>query len=353
MGRALPFVIWSAVLAGSYIVVANLLLAKQTQLSPQRRRRFISASLLVLVGVLNLILGAPTIVGGSFIVIGAALLVILFRFTPLALGIWLITFLSTYFFAAKTWWMPVGASTLAAPIDAQFRVTYWAMAVVFVAAQGALGLFTWQYRDRAHTAATYTHGNLRLEIVWTVLTAILFVGLNLMGEPTWAAQRFQGPGAGAVPVEITGAQFEWYFRYPGPDGKFGAAKASFVDFTNPFGLDAADPAGADDVVTVNELRFPLNERVLVRLTSKDVIHSFFIPEFRVKQDAVPGLAIPVWFTPTRVGDYEITCAQLCGVGHAIMRADVKVEPRADLDAWLLSKKTATLAAAPKPAVEQW
>lgn len=146
--------------------------------------------------------------------------------------IWLITFFSTYFFVAKTWWLPHGASTAAAFIDNQFALTYVLMGIVFVAAQGALGLFVWQYRERPDSKKVeYSHGNTKLEVLWTVLTAILFVGLNLMGSNVWARERFAPAEAGSVPVEVTGMQFAWYFRYPGsgrkvrrhqphPDGPF-------------------------------------------------------------------------------------------------------------------------------------
>ena len=136
--------------------------------------------------------------------------------------IWLITFVSTYFFVAQTWWLPHGASTSTPWIDHQFALTYVLMGIVFVAAQGALGLFVWQYRDRGSaTKVTYSHGNTRMEVVWTALTAILFIGLNLMGSPIWASERFAPADADSVPVEVTGMQFAWYFRYPGADGKFG------------------------------------------------------------------------------------------------------------------------------------
>ena len=130
--------------------------------------------------------------------------------------IWLITFFSTYFFVAKTWWLPHGASTAAAFIDNQFALTYVLMGIVFVAAQGALGLFVWQYRERPDSKKVeYSHGNTKLEVLWTVLTAMLFVGLNLMGSNVWARERFAPAEAGSVPVEVTGMQFAWYFRYPG------------------------------------------------------------------------------------------------------------------------------------------
>jgi len=152
-------------------------------------------------------------------------------------------------------------------------------------------------------------------------------------------------------ADVVAEQFNWSIRYPGPDKKFGRTDPKLVDFTNPFGIDAADEAGKDDVFSVNDLRFPVDRKVRVRLTSKDVIHSFFIPSFRVKQDAVPGMAIPVWFQPTLVGDYEITCAQLCGVGHAAMRADVKVLPQEDFDSWLAGLAPKKEAAA--QVLEEW
>ena len=126
----------------------------------------------------------------------------------LLLVVWLITFVSTFFFIKHPWWLPQSATTYGPGIDAQFTFTYLAMGIVFVAAQVALGLFVWKYRDRAHSTVQYSHGNLRLEAAWTVLTAVLFIGLNLMGEKIWAEARFQGPAPGTLPVEVTGMQFQ-------------------------------------------------------------------------------------------------------------------------------------------------
>src|SRR5215831_1406320 len=131
----------------------------------------------------------------------------------LLLIIWLITFASAYFFIAKTWWLPTGASAAAAGIDHHFAVTFVLMGIVFVAAQLLLGFFAWKYRDRGPSSpARYVHGNSMLEIVWTVLTAILFIGLNLMSSSIWAAERFRPAEPGATQVEVNGMQFAWYFR---------------------------------------------------------------------------------------------------------------------------------------------
>jgi cytochrome c oxidase subunit II len=253
--------------------------------------------------------------------------------------IWLITFISAYFFIAKTWWLPVGASAAAAGIDHHFTTTYILMGIVFVAAQVILGLFAWQYRSRgsATPQAHYTHGNNRLEIIWTVLTFILFVGLNFMSSSIWASERFRPAASDAVQVEVTGMQFQWYFRYPGPDGKFGATKPELQDASaggeGAIGLDPSDPASKDDFVT-GTMYVPVNREVEVILRAEDVIHSFFVPAMRFKQDAVPGLAIHVHFTPIATGDYEIACSQLCGLGHYKMHGTLRVVSQQDFDKWV-------------------
>ena len=255
--------------------------------------------------------------------------------------IWLITLASTYFFIAKTWWLPAGASAATAAIDHQFTITFILMGIVFVAAQLALGLFAWRYRDAGSGSADYSHGNIRLEVIWTTLTAILFIGLNLAGSPIWAKERFRPAEEGATRVEVTGMQFAWYFRYPGPDGKFGATKPELEDPSaggeGALGLDPADPASKDDVVT-GIMEVPVGREVEVILRAHDVIHSFFVPSMRFKQDAVPGLAIHMHFTPTQTGDYEIACAELCGLGHYKMHGMLKVVSQDDYDKWLAARE---------------
>jgi cytochrome c oxidase subunit II len=256
--------------------------------------------------------------------------------------IWLITLVSTYFFIAKTWWLPIGASAAAASIDHHFATTYVLMGIVFVTAQLALGFLVWKYRDRGSASkVVYSHGNLRLEIVWTVLTAVLFVGLNLMSSSIWASERFRPAEAGAQRVEVTGMQFAWYFRYPGPDGKFGATNPELEDASaggeGALGLDTKDPASRDDVVS-GIMVIPVNREIEVILRAHDVIHSFFVPAMRFKQDAVPGLAIHMHFTPTETGDFEIACAELCGLGHYKMHGIVKVVSQEEFDKWLASRE---------------
>jgi cytochrome c oxidase subunit 2 len=252
--------------------------------------------------------------------------------------IWLITLASTYFFIAKTWWLPHGASAAAASIDHQFAVTFVIMGVVFLAAQMALGFLVWKYRNEAsNKPAGYSHGNTKLEIIWTTLTIILFVGLNLIGSPIWASERFRPAVADATRVEVTGMQFAWYFRYPGPDGKFGVTKPELEDPSSggeaALGLDPKDSASKDDVVT-GIMEVPVGREVEVILRAHDVIHSFFVPQMRFQQDAVPGLAIHMHFTPTETGSYEIACAELCGLGHYKMHGILKVVSQSEFDQWM-------------------
>jgi cytochrome c oxidase subunit 2 len=142
----------------------------------------------------------------------------------------------------------------------------------------------------------------------------------------------------ALTVEVRAEQFTGFVRYPGPDGVFGRIDPARMNIqTNPMGLDPADPAGADDIVT-RDLHLVEDRAVRVRLRAKDVLHSFFVPQFRVKQDAVPGETIETRFTPTLAGDFEIACAELCGVGHYVMRGKVKVESQQAFDAWLAQQK---------------
>jgi cytochrome c oxidase subunit 2 len=167
--------------------------------------------------------------------------------------------------------------------------------------------------------------------------------------PVWNKIKMHVPAdlKDPVKVEIIAEQFGWNIHYAGPDGKFGRRKPELVHFSNPIGLDHSDPDAADDVVMGNEMRLPVDKTVVIDLLSKDVIHDFFVPEFRIKQDAVPGMMIPMWITPTKTGKYEIACAQLCGFAHSLMRGDMYVQTQEEFDAWYKSR-LATNPAASKP-----
>jgi cytochrome c oxidase subunit II len=256
--------------------------------------------------------------------------------------IWLITLASTYFFVAKTWWLPVGASAATGFIDGQFTLTLILMGVVFLAAQLSLGYIVWRYRQQPSSPPVqYSHGNTNLEIIWTVLTTVLFVGLNLMGSRVWASQRFDQAGPGAVQVEVTGMQFAWYFRYPGADGKFAPTHPKLMDPSAggeaALGIDTSNPDAKYDIVT-GTMYLPVDREVDVSLRAVDVIHSFFVPALRFKQDTVPGLNIHMHFKPTAIGEYEILCAELCGLGHYKMHGMVHVVSQEDFDKWLAARE---------------
>src|SRR5208337_1941327 len=257
----------------------------------------------------------------------------------IALVVVIITLVSGYFFMAHTWWFPIDISTHGAAIDHQFMLTLIITGIIFLAAQFSLAYVVWRFGSRKDgSRAGYSHGNNTLEFTWTLAAAILFIGLNLMGYRTWASIHFVGAQPGAMQIEVWGQQFAWYFRYPGPDGKFGPVHVDKVDDAtgNFLGLDRdRDSDSKDDIVTAT-LAIPVNQPVELILRSKDVTHSFFVRELRLKQDLVPGMEIPIHFTATKVGTYEIACAELCGLGHYKMRAFLNVMQPDDYQKWLQS-----------------
>jgi cytochrome c oxidase subunit 2 len=239
----------------------------------------------------------------------------------------LITLATCYFFGQS--WLPLLASAHGASIDHQFKLDLVVLGVVFFITQLALGIFLWKYRARTsrQKQGTTTDASTTTEIAWLAIAAVLFLGTNFVGATLWADRGVQGKSASpnAVPVEVNAVQFRWYFRYPGPDGKFGRTRAELQDASegNPLGIDRTDPDSKDDIVT-STLMLPANRDADITLRAQDVIHSFFVPELRFKQDAVPGHVIKVHFTPNRAGEYDVTCAELCGLGHYKMNAKLKV-----------------------------
>jgi cytochrome c oxidase subunit 2 len=245
--------------------------------------------------------------------------------------------------------LPPLATAHGGQIDSLIGWIHIFMLVLFVG-WGAFFLYALvRFRQSRNPAADYkgvtSHRSTYLEIGVAVIEAVLLIGFAI---PLWAARVDDMPTESeAVVVQVTGEQFAWNIHYAGPDGVFGRTDIKLLDLqANPLGLDRSDPAAMDDVTTVNQLYLPVNRPVIVRLRSKDVIHSFGVPEFRVKQDAIPGLTIPIWFIPTittadmrtQTGDpefqYEIACAQLCGLGHARMRGFVTVQSAEEFAQWL-------------------
>jgi cytochrome c oxidase subunit 2 len=252
----------------------------------------------------------------------------------LRLSLFVITAGCAWMFFTHPWWFPAGASAQAAALDHQFRTAFLLLGALFLAGQLLLVFFLGRPRD-GHPS----RGDWRLEATWTLGLTAIFFWFNLSGGHVWSEMMMtpekQPEG---VQVEITGAQFQWYFRYPGPDGIFGrldAQKFARPDEGNPLGLDPADPAGKDDFVSP-VLVLPAGRPVHLTLRAQDVVHSVFIPAMRFKQDTVPGMDIHAHFTPTEVGTYELACAELCGLGHYRMQAKVRVLGEDEFQKWLQS-----------------
>jgi len=236
--------------------------------------------------------------------------------------------------------LPVQASTHAAELDQMTVLVHWLMLVMFVG-WGAFFLFVLvRFRRGANPTANYAGAKGKFakstEVLVAIIEVVLLVGYAI---PAWATRVRELPSEDqAVVVRVVAEQFAWNVHYPGRDGNFGRADAKLVSAENPVGLDRTDPNGRDDVTTINQLNLPIDRPILVKLSSKDVIHSFGLYEMRVKQDAIPGMEIPVWFIPNRAGDYEIACSQLCGLGHYRMRGFITVQSQADFDGWMAERE---------------
>jgi cytochrome c oxidase subunit 2 len=253
----------------------------------------------------------------------------------LAVIIWIITLLSVLLFFNRKWWLPEAISNHAPALDRQFLITIVVVGISFTAAQVALGYAVWKFRDTGKPGdrAFYSHGSNRLEVLWTVITAIVFITLGVMGQSVWASLRLNDAPPGSYSVEVVAQQFQWNFHYAGADGKFGRTDPSLIDdgSLNFIGLDPADAASRDDSVTA-ALAIPVNRPVELRLRARDVIHNFWVPQLRFKQDLVPGMEIKVHFTANKVGKYELACAELCGQLHFKMKSYMLVLPEDELTA---------------------
>jgi cytochrome c oxidase subunit 2 len=220
------------------------------------------------------------------------------------------------------WWFPQNVSSYGGAIDRLFYLILLMVTVTFVATEGVLFWFVWRYSRKDASKGVFTHGNHRLEMVWTAVPAMLLLSIAFAQMGAWANIKFgshfpNDPAQGYTreqPIaQVTASQFDWRVRYPGADGQFG----TLDDVENPF-----------------EFVVPVNENIVFELRSRDVIHSFFVPEFRLKQDALPGHTIPVWFKAEKAGSYDLICAELCGWGHYKMAGRVRVVSRAEYEQWL-------------------
>jgi len=250
----------------------------------------------------------------------------------------------TQWFAEKILRLPELASKNGVAVDALMVYVHWLMFALFI---GWLIYFFYvlrRFRQSRNPKADYVgvrnHASNYLELTVAAIEAVLLV---VIAVPLWAKNVEQFPPAGeSTVVQVVAQQFAWNVRYAGPDGVFGKQDMKFVTADNVFGVDPSDPNGKDDIQTLNEIHVVVNKPVIIYLSSKDVIHSLKIIAMRVCQDAIPGLRVPVWFTPTKIGRYQINCAQLCGNGHSAMSGGfLTVESQADFDKWIKSKSGAT------------
>jgi cytochrome c oxidase subunit 2 len=235
------------------------------------------------------------------------------------------------------WWMTPVASNWG-NIDTTIDITLYITGIVFVAVNLFMAWAIFRYRYNPARRAHYEPENKKLETWLTVITTIGVAAMLAPGLVVWA--DFVDVPEGADEVEVVGAQWQWSFRFPGADGVLGEVDSRFVSPDNPFGMSPDDQAGNDDIlITSNELHLPIDRPVKLLLRSKDVLHDFAVPQFRVKMDLVPGMVTYVWLTPTRTGKFDILCMELCGIAHYTMRGHVVVDQQPDFDSWLAQQPT--------------
>jgi cytochrome c oxidase subunit 2 len=244
----------------------------------------------------------------------------------------------------SVWWLPRNVNMFGHEIDFIFYVILWLTGVTAVAVFSVMIYFIVKYRARPGVPAIHSHGNNALEVIWTTIPVFIFLALAIYGNEQWTQMRLRTPPAEAIPVAVVGEQFGWNVRYPGPDGKLAKMTASKVGKDNPFGIDPLDPDGRDDFTTYGELVFPVGRPVRLYLSSKDVIHAFYVPEFRLYQDMVPGRVYDfVWFKAEATGQFQLACNQLCGQGHYKMFGKLSVVPEAEYETWAKGKAPAVAA----------
>ncbi len=243
--------------------------------------------------------------------------------------------------ANYTFGLPIAASTYAAKVDLALNILHWGMGLIFVAWGLFFGYCLIRFRSKNNPTASYEAASKGGAV--SFLPDIMVLGFEIwliffLGLPIWAEIKEDFPTKEeSQVVEMLAEQFAWGFQYAGPDGVFAQKDPRQINSGNTLGIDMNDPAGKDDLVSLNELHVPLGKPTLLYMTSKDVIHSFFVPEFRVKQDVVPGMKVPLWFEATQVGRFEIGCAQLCGLGHYRMKGEVVVHTPEDFEIWQQEK----------------
>ena len=234
------------------------------------------------------------------------------------------------------WWTPIASNW--SYIDHTISITFWITGFVFAAVVLFMAYCVFRFRHREGARAHYEPESRRLEFWLTIVTAVGVAAMLTPGLFVW--RRFVTVPDEATDVEVVAQQWQWSYRLPGEDGRLGRSDSRLIGADNPLGVDPDDPNGADDVIVeASDLHLPIDRPVKVLLRSIDVLHDFYVPEFRAKMDMVPGMITYFWFTPTRTGEFEVLCAELCGVGHAFMRGAVYIDSEADYLAWLGEQST--------------
>ncbi|MBI1742552.1 cytochrome c oxidase subunit II [Candidatus Acetothermia bacterium] len=236
------------------------------------------------------------------------------------------------------WGLPELASNWGS-IDSMIIVTTIVTMIAFIAVNAVMAYFIYRYRHRDGRRAVYLVNDHRLEKILIIVTSIGIVFLLAPGLFVYSS--FIQPPADALKLEVVSQQWAWAYRYPGADGKLGRSNIRFIDAKNSLGVDLKDPAGQDDVAISagGTLHLPVNKPVELELRAKDVLHSFYVPQFRVKMDTVPGGITRLWFTPNKAGTFEVLCAELCGIGHYKMKSSVIVESEEEFQKWLKQQPT--------------
>lgn len=254
-----------------------------------------------------------------------------------AIMLFLVGIGSVVFHIFSPWWATPIASNWSY-IDITIDITFWITGTVFVAIILFMGYCVFKYRYRADRRAVYEPENKKLEWWLTILTTLGVIGMLAPGLYVW--NQFVEVPKGIAEVEVVGKQWAWTYRFPGKDGKFGKTEAKFINEDNTFGINPKDPAGKDDIlVDDTELHLPLGKPYKFLLRSTDVLHDFYVPQFRAKMDMVPGTVTYFWLKTIRTGTFDVLCAELCGVGHHTMRGEVVVESPKAFEAWLKEQPT--------------
>ncbi|MDZ5697855.1 cytochrome c oxidase subunit II [Chelativorans sp. M5D2P16] len=241
-----------------------------------------------------------------------------------------------FHFLSPWWWTPIASNW--DYIDQTLIITFWITGAVFTAVVLFMAWCVFRFRHKEGAKAAYEPENKKLETWLTIVTAVGVAAMLAPGLYVW--WQFITVPDEAGEIEVVGQQWQWSYRLPGEDNRLGKASNRLVTFENPLGIDPDDPAGQDDVVIVADaLHLPIEKPVKVLLRSVDVLHDFYVPEFRAKMDMVPGMVTYFWFTPTRTGTFEVLCAELCGTGHSYMRGTVVVDTEEDYQAWLQEQST--------------